>query len=371
MTDVAWAVGARRQLADELRASGAIRSSIVYDAFARVSRHLFLPVVYRRRDSKVVRERLSDADLAVVYRDRTLITHLDDNGAPISSSTAPSTMAFMLEALGLRPGLRVLEIGCGTGYNAALLHAAGCEVVTIDPLPDQVEKAREALVRHGFPDVRCLVGDGYDGVPDGSPYDRVIVSCAIAGVPPGWLAACAAHARLVAPVAHGGIDMLMRVGVGTAPRAATVQPIGGAGYFIHARGPLYPAAMQPIAQPFGEATVQVPARTVSYRGGYHDMWFAAAVADPRVTVVHLHNNDSAAGVCGLVEGDSAAVVRVDGTVLGTGPGAEELARTGAELVEQWVADGRPKAHTWRSGLVPHPSAKPPLLVTDLWRKASI
>jgi protein-L-isoaspartate(D-aspartate) O-methyltransferase len=371
MTDSvpAWEVDARRRLADELRAAGAIRSRIVYDAFRAVSRHVFLPEVYRRRNGEVVRDRLADGegDPALVYRDRTFVTLLDDDGAPASSSTAPSTMAFLLEALDLRPGLRVLEIGCGTGYNAALMHAAGCAVVTVDPLSAEVAKAREALRRHGFPQVRCLAADGYSAVPGGAPYDRVIVSCAIAGVPPGWLAVIAEHARLVAPVLHGGIDMLLRVDAGAGE--ARVRPIGGAGYFIHADGRLCPVPPGPPgAGRYGAASVRVPSPAVGYRDGYHDMWFAAAVADERVTSVRLPGNDGDLGDCGLVEGDSAAVIRVDGTVLGTGPAARRLALAGAGLVERWADEGRPKARTWRAGLVRHPSAEPALLVPDQWRR---
>jgi protein-L-isoaspartate(D-aspartate) O-methyltransferase len=360
-----WVDQARRALAEDLRARGAIRTQLVYD----VSRHLFLPVVYRRRGDRLERHRLTGADPCdgeLAYQDRTLVTRADDGGKPVSSSTAPSVMAFMLEALALRPGLRVLEIGCGTGYNAALLHAAGCDVVTVDPLRSEVEQARDALQRHGATGVSCLVADGYGGAPEGGPYDRVIVSCAIAGIPPGWLEHCRPAARLVAPLAHGGIDMLVRIEVGAA--GVTIRPLGGAGYFINAQGPLYPAALQPRTEPFGEASARASTAVVGYPQGYHDMWFAAAVDDSRVTSVYLAGNDSALGRCGLVEADSAAVVRVDGSVAATGPAGPALARAGAGLVADWAAAGRPRARSWSAHVRPHSRAMPPLLVSHGWRR---
>jgi protein-L-isoaspartate(D-aspartate) O-methyltransferase len=276
-------------------------------------------------------------------------------------------MAFMLEALALRPGLRVLEIGCGTGYNAAVMHkATGCEVVTIDPRPAQVAQARLALEHHGLTGVTCLVADGYDGVPDGGLFDRIIATCAVAGIPPAWIDRCAGGARLVAPLAHGGIDMLVRADIGA--DTVTARPIGGAGYFIIAQGPLYPAAERPRLEPFGEPHIVSAAPVPGYRNGYHDMWFAAAVADSRVTSVFLAGNDSALGQCGLADADSAAVLRTDGSVAAAGASALVLAELGVRLATDWVAAGRPRARSWHTTLRPHPNAAQPLLIADRWRR---
>ncbi|HEX6681688.1 MAG TPA: methyltransferase domain-containing protein [Candidatus Limnocylindrales bacterium] len=357
----------RRSLADDLRASGAIRSEPIYNAFAAVSRHLFVPVIYRGRD-RILAHLLPDADPSEwesVYRDRTLVTAVDQAGHAVSSSTAPSVMAFMLEALDLRPGLRVLEIGCGTGYNAAVInHITGCEVVTIDPLPPQVAQARKALRRHGVTGVRCGITDGYDGVPEGKPFDRIIVTCAVAGIPPGWLDRCAPGARIVAPLAHGGIDMLVSIDLHA--DGLVTRPIGGAGYFIRAQGPLYPAARQPAWPRFGAPRIIRPAPVPGFRNGYHDMWFAAAVAEPLVTSVFLEGDDGGLGQCGLADAGSATVLRTDGTVAATGPAAERLAVRGAQLATGWVASGRPRARHWRAILRPDASASPALLVPGPW-----
>src|SRR5207245_8982442 len=120
-------VGAR--VGEELIASGCVPSPGVEGAFRAVPRHLFVPGV----------------DPTEVYADRAIQTKRAPNGRGISSSSQPSIMAIMLEQLGLAPGMRVLEIGAGTGYNAALLaHLVGEQghVTTVDIDPDPVEVAR-------------------------------------------------------------------------------------------------------------------------------------------------------------------------------------------------------------------------------------
>jgi protein-L-isoaspartate(D-aspartate) O-methyltransferase len=105
----------------------------VLDAFARVPRHLFLPKV----------------PLESVYEDDAIVTR-DDGGIPTSSSSQPSLMARMLDRLDVRPGQRVLEIGAGTGYNAALLAALGADVTTVELQPDVADEARRHLAAAGL-----------------------------------------------------------------------------------------------------------------------------------------------------------------------------------------------------------------------------
>lgn len=118
------------QLADRLaayaaglRRVGAIRSEAVECAFAGVERHRCLQRFRYRADEHVLDADTTPADsvLDLIYADNPLVTHTGRDGDPPSSSSAPSLMAKMLEALDLQPGLRVLEIGAGTGYNAALV----------------------------------------------------------------------------------------------------------------------------------------------------------------------------------------------------------------------------------------------------------
>ena len=113
--------------AERLRDSAAAPEPIL-DAFARVPRHLFLPGV----------------PLDAVYADDAVVTR-DDGGVPTSSSSQPSLMARMLDQLQVEPGHRVLEVGTGTGYNAALLAALGAAVTTVELQPEVAAAAVEHL----------------------------------------------------------------------------------------------------------------------------------------------------------------------------------------------------------------------------------
>ncbi|AOS63352.1 methyltransferase domain-containing protein [Actinoalloteichus hymeniacidonis] len=126
--------------------------------------------------------------LAHVYSDTTLVTELDADGTPVSSSTAPGLMALMLAALDVQDGHRVLEIGTGTGYNAALVsHRLGAEsVVSIDIDPDLVTAARTRLATLGLKPL-LVAGDGAAGVPGQEPFDRLITTCGLDHIPAAWL----------------------------------------------------------------------------------------------------------------------------------------------------------------------------------------
>lgn len=120
-----------------------------------------------------------DTSLARVYRDEPLPTALNERGRPRSSSTAPWLMAQMLESLDLRPGQRVLEIGAGTGYNAAHLArlvGPNCFVNTIEIDPDLARRARAALTATDHRNVAVHTADATSVPPPGGPYDRILVT---------------------------------------------------------------------------------------------------------------------------------------------------------------------------------------------------
>jgi protein-L-isoaspartate(D-aspartate) O-methyltransferase len=144
-------------------------SPAVRDAFLAVPRERFLP---GRR-------------LEQVYRDEAIVTKTDERGMPTSSSSQPAIMALMLDALRLEPGMRVLEIGAGTGYNAALLKwivGADGRVVSVDVDPATAAEARKRLRGQ----VEVIAGDGRDGWEAGAPYDRIVVTASAATVYPAW-----------------------------------------------------------------------------------------------------------------------------------------------------------------------------------------
>jgi protein-L-isoaspartate(D-aspartate) O-methyltransferase len=182
-------------MVDLLRHHGTITSREVEQAFLALPREEFVPQI------------LAESGLEHVYADDALVTRKLD-GVPVSSSSQPSIMALMLEALDLRPGLRVLEVGLGTGYNAALLRrlvGPDGAVTSVDIAPDVVTEARAALGRVGL-EVETVVGDGAEGFPASAPYDRIIATASTAHVPPAWWEQLAPDGIVVVPLRFGGMQ---------------------------------------------------------------------------------------------------------------------------------------------------------------------
>ena len=125
------------------------------------------------------------------------------DGKAISSSSMPSIMAIMLEMLNLQPGQRVLEIGAGTAYNAALMaHIVGAtgEVVTIDIDEDIVQDARAHLQAAGVENVQAMCSDGSLGWAEHAPYDSLILTVSSADIAPAWREQLRLGGRLVMPL---------------------------------------------------------------------------------------------------------------------------------------------------------------------------
>jgi protein-L-isoaspartate(D-aspartate) O-methyltransferase len=172
---VASAATLRRRLVRQLEEKGLLRDRRVRAAFLDVSREQFVP------------EYAKQHGLEAVYRDDAIVTKKTEAGHGLSSSSQPGIMAEMLDHLRLEQGQRVLEIGAGTGYNAAILaRAVGDEgrVVTVELDPDTARAARRALRETR---VKVVTGDGRDGYPAGAPYDRIIVTASASEVPRAWL----------------------------------------------------------------------------------------------------------------------------------------------------------------------------------------
>lgn len=202
-----------RQLADVLAHSGELTADW-REAFCAAPRHVMVPRYYEQDDSgqwhlvdgaeRSVHQQWLDA----VYSDRTLITALLDHQGPwgvqqvpVSSATQPGLMMRMLDELDVDDGHRVLEIGTGTGYNAAILSArlGDDNVYSIDLRPDLVTAARESLTSLGHHPT-LVTGDGAQGLPDGAPYDRIIATCAVRCIPRAWVAQLAPGGVLLADI---------------------------------------------------------------------------------------------------------------------------------------------------------------------------
>lgn len=377
----------RGALVAELWRIGALTRTDVARAFAAVPREVFVSAGFHAQSAGApdgaaggpglvtrVVDDTDDAFLSSVYRNVPLITKLAD-GVPVSSSSQPSLMATMIEALQPAPGMRVLEIGTGTGYNAALLTALGVRVTSVDVQDDVVRRAATALDRSGVGAVDVRLGDGYLGVPDGAPYHRVLVTVGVSGISPHWLAQLAPAGFILAPVAHAGNHPVLRVRPGTdgTVRAEGCAPAG----FMCAAGPL--AADYPWAHPRPLPHRLPPAPTLRYPPPwpaplplrrYLDLCFAAGAWDRRVTTAVIDEVPGPAAGCVVLAEDGAAAgaagLLPDGSVVAQGPQARRYARIAAGLRDRWIRHGRPRLDQWQAWLVPAGEPARPIRVPTGW-----
>jgi protein-L-isoaspartate(D-aspartate) O-methyltransferase len=174
-----WAGARKRMVASQIEARG-ITDRRVLDAMRGVERHLFVPEDLRRQ----------------AY---------DDSPLPIGEGqtiSQPYIVALMTESLRLTGGERVLEIGTGSGYQAAVLSALAREVFTIEI--KAVLQARAAKVLHtiGAKNVTARGGDGYDGWPENAPFDCIMITASVNHVPPPLLAQLKDGGRMVLPLGN-------------------------------------------------------------------------------------------------------------------------------------------------------------------------
>jgi protein-L-isoaspartate(D-aspartate) O-methyltransferase len=170
----------RNRLVEDLRRHG-IRSEKVLAALLRVPRHRFVPADIR----------------SLAYEDRPLPIGFDQ------TISQPHVVAFMTEVVRLKPGDRVLEIGTGSGYQAAILAELVQEVDTIEIIPELASRAAAVLRDLGYRNVRTRVGDGYLGWPERAPFDAIVVTAAPPEVPMALVEQLAVGGRMVVPVGTG------------------------------------------------------------------------------------------------------------------------------------------------------------------------
>jgi len=159
-----WDTARRRMVKEQLEARD-IRSARVLDAMRKVPRHLFVPEPQRG-------EAYGDWPVPIGH-DQTI--------------SQPYIVAFMTQALDLAPGHRVLEVGTGSGYQAAVLGELAKDVYTIEILPPLADRARETLSALGYRNVHVRTGNGYFGWAEFAPYDRIMVTAAPDEVPSALL----------------------------------------------------------------------------------------------------------------------------------------------------------------------------------------
>lgn len=181
----------RDSLIDEMtQHTGHMLASNVQDAFSFVSRDLFVDSFFEQQGHTLTWKRVVNPSLDAIYQDKALVTGIDESGFPDSSSSQPSIMALQLESLDLRPGQRVLEIGTGTGYNAALMSRMvrpDGQVVSVDINEELVNKAQLRLQQPDYANAVAISGDGWGGELAYAPYDRILATCSVRTIPCSWL----------------------------------------------------------------------------------------------------------------------------------------------------------------------------------------
>ena len=226
----------RARMVRRIVAGGGLTDPAWRAAFTEVPRHLFVlgyGLDEPPEDARDPRSRLRR--LASAYADRPIATHMS-GGELVSSSSQPSLMARMCQALDVLDGHRVLEIGAGTGYNAALLaHRLGPDAVTTVDLDEEITAAARAhLAAYGTPAARAVAvvtGDGVLGHAPRAPYDRIVVTCGMPAIPAAWLEQCRPGGLVLAPVATGLVVLTVH-----GPGRAEGRFLHTPAYFVPLRG---------------------------------------------------------------------------------------------------------------------------------------
>lgn len=236
--------------------SGGLLSPEWAPSYVAVPRAAFLPDLMWPFDMRTGRSvpisRTEDPQAWYGYADSDvpIVTQWDDgkHAGPepgevsTSSASMPSVVFSMLRDLDVQPGDRVLEIGTGTGWNAALLaHRLGPEnVVSVEVDEVVAATARTALDRFGLP-VRVVHGDGVEGDRAGAPYDRIIATCGLRSIPYEWVKQCQPGGVIVAPwgTHYGNGDAVARLTVADSGQDAT-GPFTGPVEFMKARAQRQP-----------------------------------------------------------------------------------------------------------------------------------
>jgi protein-L-isoaspartate(D-aspartate) O-methyltransferase len=193
----------RERMVEEQIVARGVRDTVVLRAMRTVERHLFVP----------------DSLRPLAYRDHPLPIGEDQ------TISQPYIVALMTELVRPTPGARILEVGTGSGYQAAVLAATGAEVWTIEIVPSLARSSAERLKRLGYAKVHCREGDGYAGWPSEAPFDGIVVTAAPEKIPPPLVEQLAVGGRLVIPVGGASQELTVLTKTEKGTKTEKVLPV--------------------------------------------------------------------------------------------------------------------------------------------------
>lgn len=355
---------AHHDLIDLIIARGALWSQPLIASFRATPRLCFLDRLWSQRDGswRTVDPLMpTEEDLLAVYSDRAITTRMSEPTASaamaaLSSSSQPSLMAQMLEDLDLSRGLRILEIGSGTGYNAALLaHVVG-PILSIDIDQEVLDDARRHLARLPDRPVTLLHADGRLGYPQAAPFDRIQVTAATDDIEPAWLEQLRPGGILQAPLDLGpGLAWLVQ---GTVEAGVFVGRLTRAAYFMPLRDEGDPGRdrnvpARPVPGPERLHKMQAPwARWHELPSGRGSEFLPSLTMMGWIeglTIGHATCPDGRPGygLADLVRGEVCWLGPYEWRT--SGPGGQQL---GMRLWKRWLQLGAPRPGEWRLRVAP-------------------
>jgi len=373
------------ELVDGLSSSGALTPEW-RAAFLAVPRHLFVPdLVWREGEDgsgpqPLRRAEQPDTWLQMVYQDDPLIIQINDGASPSSSTVSadstppghtvytsstsmPSVVAEMLTALRAEPGMSVLEIGTGTGWNTALLaHRLGSQHITsVEIDPHISTHARKALAKAGYGAVNVRTGDGALGYPPQAPYDRVLSTACVYQLPYPWITQTRPGGLIVTPWGteyYNGHLLALTV---AADGSATGRIVGKTAFMTlrDQRIPWIPISEIVTEDSEARAEEKLSKRHPRYYVANYDTRTAIGVQVPRCIPRYTPpDTQDPDGILWLLDQWSHSWAAIHHQPDQPGPyqvrqyGPRRLFDEVSAAYRRWKAAGKPPAHTWRITLTP-------------------
>ncbi|HUQ39569.1 MAG TPA: methyltransferase domain-containing protein [Acidimicrobiales bacterium] len=299
-------------------------------------------------------DRIYDADRALGLARR--------DGRTTSTVSAPGLLTSMLDLLRLEPGMRVLEVGTGSGYTAALLAEMvgdAALVTSIDIDTQLIDTARVVLAHAGYEGIEVVSGDGARGVAARAPFDRVVATVGCTDLAPAWFDQLAPGGSMVIPLQHGGVHPLFEATTADGVRRARI--VGRSG-FVYIQGH---QAGGRSPWPFTRCDGEGPFTRVELPNGLGEP-FAASAGRRRLGSIALWEfsfflslvDHRTSRLGALADATGSLAMLHESGVLHRGEHGVDLADALVTHLRDWVGRGRPGAIRYRNTFVPGPAPEP-------------